>query len=166
MRSSTSKAISAKIVITTPMIQSCAYSTINTPASSSRLPTTRMTNCEKKFERAVTSASMRSINSPGVRALWNVISSRRQCRATSARSSFVAFQPMPPPMYVAPIEKTRCTTATPMKISAIVHSVVSSPPDVAVSMKLRRINGLTISNPMLVNSSTDSSAMRRRCVLR
>ena len=50
------------------------------------------TNCEKKFASAVTSPSMRSISSPGVRALWKARSSRRQCSVRSARRALVAVQ--------------------------------------------------------------------------
>ena len=39
------------------------------PSSSSAAPKTRTANCEKKLESAVTSPSMRSISSPGVRSL-------------------------------------------------------------------------------------------------
>ncbi len=68
------------------------------PSSKSKAPSTRTENWEKKLDRAVTSPSMRSIISPGVRALWKLMSSDRQCLARSRRNRLVAVQPTSAPL--------------------------------------------------------------------
>lgn len=49
-----------------PTRQSSRKTRMRTPSKKNKLPTTWMTNCEKKLESAVVSPSTRSIISPGV----------------------------------------------------------------------------------------------------
>jgi len=60
------RAISEKVRSARPARHSSRKSSTSTPTSSSALPRMRNTNREKKFASALTSPSMRSINSPGV----------------------------------------------------------------------------------------------------
>ena len=62
------------------------------PSRSRTLPKIWMRNREKKLLRALMSPSMRSIISPGVWALWKLMSRRKQCLARSLRRAFVAVQ--------------------------------------------------------------------------
>ncbi len=87
------KAAAAKAVSAAPIQTLRTVSTTRMPTISRAEPRIWNTNCENTEASAETSPSMRSISSPGVRALWNDMSSARQWRARSSRRALAALQP-------------------------------------------------------------------------
>lgn len=93
VKKSTENALNANNVSAAPIQTLRTVSTARMPTSSTPAPRIWNTNCENTEARVETSPSMRSISSPGVRALWKLMSSARQWRARSSRKALVALQP-------------------------------------------------------------------------
>ena len=119
---------SVNVVTPRPTRQSSRKNMTSAPVSSSAAPNTRTANCEKKLLRAVTSPSMRSIISPGVRSLCSRMSSDSRWSIRSARRRFVAVQPTRAPTYVAPAVMNCTPTASAMYTPASRASRAGSAP--------------------------------------
>jgi hypothetical protein len=103
----------ANTASTTPISHCSRAISASIPARNRALASSSSKNCEKKFARAFTSASIRSIISPGGCSAWNFESSRRQCSARSARRALVARHATVSPAYATPIDTSCCATAAP-----------------------------------------------------